>query len=415
MEMEPKSAQYPTGTPNEPEQLEAASYSKRSQDLDNMGKLGAGKVGDYSELSEAAVHYIENQQRQNFYQASDQPYEPSVPASKHEEMGAMSLDLSKERDPTTMAPPQNQVTPSRLQLEPEGVPDMDQILQEPMDQMDLTPPPVVHMDNRSPHAEEIPQEPMPQHFDLQETKRKLKEIFIFYASFGDRLNTTHLKSHKFHKMLQDAKLLTNADQSWSADPRALRGGNPAKRQDSSLMNKKRIDLIFCQVNSHKSNMPFDKFLQCLIKLAEFKYPNYHPSESLKAIISAYFLPLYDRLSQSDKLGRGHHGGILDIKFDELVSLVFRDVGPILLEIYQVYFSHEVKGNQGGMPEDTFWKLNEKSLFEFLRDYDICPSLLSKSAAYQVFYHAKNAKEQTYHSTALDILTIASQKQRPGTE
>ena len=188
-----------------------------------------------------------------------------------------------------------------------------------------------------------------------------------------------------------------------------------KRADSQLMNKKRIDLIFCQVNSHKSNMPFEKFLQCLIKLAEFKHPRYHPSESLKAIISAYFLPLYDRLSQSNKLGRGHQGGILDIKFDELVSLVFRDVGPILLEIYQVYFSHEVKGNQGGMPEETFWKLNEKSLFEFLRDYDVCPSLLSKSAAYQVFYHAKNAKEQTYHSTALDILTIASQKQRPGTE
>lgn len=125
--------------------------------------------------------------------------------------------------------------------------------------------------------------------------------------------------------------------------------------------------------------------------------------------------MYDKLSQSDKLGKGHQGGILDIKFDELVSLVFRDVGPILLEIYQVYFSHEVKGNQGGMPEDTFWKLNEKSLFEFLRDYDICPSLLSKSAAYQVFYHAKNAKQQIYHSTALDILTIASQKQRPGAE
>lgn len=62
------------------------------------------------------------------------------------------------------------------------------------------------------------------------------------------------------------------------------------------MNKKRVDLIFCQVNSHKSNMPFDKFLQCLIKLAELKYPGSHPSESLKAIIAAYFLPLYDRLN-----------------------------------------------------------------------------------------------------------------------
>ena len=97
----------------------------------------------------------------------------------------------------------------------------------------------------------------------------------------------------------------------------------------------------------------------------------------------YFMPLYEALIQTDKLGRGHHGAVLDIKFDELVSLVFRDVGLILLEIYQAYFSHEVKGNQGGMPEDTFWKLNERGLFDFLRDYDICPNLLSKSAAFQV--------------------------------
>ena len=38
-------------------------------------------------------------------------------------------------------------------------------------------------------------------FNLFETKKKLKEVFTFYASYGDRLNTTHLKSHKFHKML----------------------------------------------------------------------------------------------------------------------------------------------------------------------------------------------------------------------
>ena len=45
-------------------------------------------------------------------------------------------------------------------------------------------------------------------FNLLETKRKLKEIFTFYASYGDRLNTTHLKSHKFHKMLADAGLIS---------------------------------------------------------------------------------------------------------------------------------------------------------------------------------------------------------------
>ena len=57
--------------------------------------------------------------------------------------------------------------------------------------------------------------------------------------------------------------------------------------------------------------------------------------------------------------RGFQGGVLEIKFDELVAIVFRDVGPILLEIYKVYFSHEVKGQQGGMLADLMWKMNEK--------------------------------------------------------
>ena len=37
--------------------------------------------------------------------------------------------------------------------------------------------------------------------ELAETKRKLKEVFVYYAAFGDRMNSSHLKSHKFHKML----------------------------------------------------------------------------------------------------------------------------------------------------------------------------------------------------------------------
>ena len=128
------------------------------------------------------------------------------------------------------------------------------------------------------------------------------------------------------------------------------------------MNKKRVDLIFCKVNKNKSNMSFDNFLQCLVKLAEFKYPQVHPSESLKELILTYFIPLYESQVANSKHNRGLQGGLLDIQFDELVSLVLRDVGPILLEIYQVYFGHEVKGNHGGMPEETFWKMNEKCLF-----------------------------------------------------
>jgi hypothetical protein len=76
----------------------------------------------------------------------------------------------------------------------------------------------------------------------------------------------------------------------------------------------------------------------------------------------------------------------------LVALVFRDVGPILLEVYQVYFPHEVLGSQTqgiGMPVEKVWRENEKKLFEFFKDYDICPSLLSKSMTFQIYQHTKS--------------------------
>lgn len=62
----------------------------------------------------------------------------------------------------------------------------------------------------------------------------------------------------------------------------------------SLMNKKRIDLIFCSVNKHKVNMTFDVFLQALIKIAEFKY-NERSSEALQELITDFMVPLHSKI------------------------------------------------------------------------------------------------------------------------
>ncbi len=39
---------------------------------------------------------------------------------------------------------------------------------------------------------------------ITDIKYKLKKVFIFYTSFGDRFNSTMLKSNKFHKLMNDA-------------------------------------------------------------------------------------------------------------------------------------------------------------------------------------------------------------------
>ncbi len=77
-----------------------------------------------------------------------------------------------------------------------------------------------------------------------------------------------------------------------------------------------------------------------------------------------------------------------------------NVGRVLLEVYSVYFEDEIRGNY---QEQQMVKLSEKVLFEFLRDYDICPNLLSKSIAYQIFQATLISHNQVYFNSAADIV------------
>ena len=69
--------------------------------------------------------------------------------------------------------------------------------------------------------------------------------------------------------------------------------------------KKRLDLIFCSVNRNKTNMDFEHFLKSLVKVAEAKFPEEHPSLGLKALMSNHMLPLAARITKKqESIGQG---------------------------------------------------------------------------------------------------------------
>ena len=88
-------------------------------------------------------------------------------------------------------------------------------------------------------------------------REKLKIIFTFYASFGDRVNIQSLKSGKFHRMMNDLDI---------------------KHEN---ITEKSLDLFFIDENKHMPNMSFNTFLECIPKLAKvfnlsfFIYFNYN--------------------------------------------------------------------------------------------------------------------------------------------
>lgn len=82
-----------------------------------------------------------------------------------------------------------------------------------------------------------------------ELKNKLRTVFTFYVSFGDRINVNYLKSNKFHKMMSDAQL-----------------------KDNIVLTQNRLDLMFVKENHNKHNMDFDTFLNLTAKIAILKFP-----------------------------------------------------------------------------------------------------------------------------------------------
>ena len=194
--------------------------------------------------------------------------------------------------------------------------------------------------------------------------------------------------------------------------------------------KKRLDLIFCSVNRNKTNMDFEHFLQSLVKVAEAKFLEANPRQSLKALMDYHMLPLAAHIiSKQENKGFGidveersptqlflakgkqtqenSHGTTI-FEYDELVSILLRDVGKVLLDIYQIYFEHELKC--GGVQSDQeILKTSQKNLFNFLKDFEICPNVVNKQAAYKIF--ADDSRNMPFYTpTGLDILTKVMNKE-----
>lgn len=79
------------------------------------------------------------------------------------------------------------------------------------------------------------------------------------------------------------------------------------------------------------------------------------------------------------------------------------MGKVLLEVYYIYFENETRGNYDDI---QLKKMSEKVVFEFLRDYDICPTLVSKGVAFKVCTTCIESTQQVYQQTALDIVQNA---------
>lgn len=94
------------------------------------------------------------------------------------------------------------------------------------------------------------------------------------------------------------------------------------------------------------NITYDKFLNMVVRIAEFKNPkkyNANPKKALLNLICQNFIPLIDKIEFSVVLDKDNNrmrklytiseASMKKIIFDEDVKAIFRDINPLLSQIY----------------------------------------------------------------------------------
>ena len=126
-------------------------------------------------------------------------------------------------------------------------------------------------------------------------------------------------------------------------------------------------------------------------------------DALQLLLDNHLLPLQEKVSATRQYVTKEYKH--EIEFDELVSILLRNVGSVLLEIYYVYFQHEVRGSES---EEKTKKQDEKQIFELLREFDICPTLINKGVAYKIFLQSYDNPIPTYQSTCIELVENSGQ-------
>ena len=169
------------------------------------------------------------------------------------------------------------------------------------------------------------------------------------------MNIDNLKSSKFKRMMQDCNI-------------------------AGIVPQRQLDILFSSETHKNPNMSFDVFLRTLTKLAVMIYPHQgHTTavEGFHKLLHNHMLPIWEEIMQNPNQQTLY---ILqnEIQFDEILEFVIKKVGNVLYQIYTAYFDWELTTSRD---VKNIKKHSEKCFFDFLREFDLCPDLLTKTIAF----------------------------------
>ncbi|KAL4506458.1 hypothetical protein ABPG72_000029 [Tetrahymena utriculariae] len=190
----------------------------------------------------------------------------------------------------------------------------------------------------------------------QSIKKNLKIIFTYYCSYGDRTNTTILKSNKFRRLMIESGLL-----------------------DDDKITQKYVDLLYTQYTQNKTQMDFNNFCNILAKISSEKYKQMLPAQALINVIDKHFRGLFKHIMNDTELGKDLKQ--FEIPIHESIKTAAKHLFFIFKKTYLAYFSWEPT-NSFKLAEN--FKQSMNGLFNFLKDFDIFPNLMTKSTSFLLY-------------------------------
>lgn len=176
----------------------------------------------------------------------------------------------------------------------------------------------------------------------------LRKLFVSYASYGTKANQNYLRAPRFLAMMEDA-------------------GVP-----DEVLGLKQLEMLFSRESKYKPSVNFEAFLEILTQIAREKYRSefeVRPTHAFMNLVEEFLMPLLTRVVEQEMTG-----GQRSLKVDDECKSLFLSVYDALRDLYCAYFPWELIADRAA---EVLTNKSWQSLSTFLREFDICPTLVSK--------------------------------------
>ena len=194
------------------------------------------------------------------------------------------------------------------------------------------------------------------------------------CNFGDQFNYKYMKSKSFMKFLKDSGLVKIKDNNnfglemHEIDTLFIKLSLMNQNLKNTYLSKTNNDII-TTVNNSKAYIDFDTFIIGIEIISKFIYPNLETKEAIDKIILENILPNTKNNANIEKIRE------VDDKIENLKDLqnsdeLFIKILQITYNIMTPIFNYYTKNTNNYLSRGNFLK--------FYKDYEIFPSLMSKT-------------------------------------